>query len=54
MITYAIAFVGTLTIEVPFVGLEKLFLGSKFYYNTYVTVGLKFHHMNRTQIVELI
>jgi hypothetical protein len=29
MISFAIAFVGTLTIEVPFVGLERLLLGSE-------------------------
>jgi len=29
MISFGIAFVGTLTIEMPFVGLEKIFLGRK-------------------------
>jgi len=37
MIAYGIAFVGTLTIELPFVGLEKLLLGSKnLFYKTYI------------------
>jgi len=32
MITFAVAFVGTLIIEVPFVGLEKILLGSECYH----------------------